>query len=60
MEQKTQAFNVVVNALNLANQKGAFNLQDAKTVFDALSLLAPDYPQPQPEAKAETAEATAE
>ena len=59
MEQKTQAFNVVVNALNLANQKGAFNLQDAKTVFDALSILAPDYPQPEAEAAPATAEAPA-
>lgn len=40
---KEQALNVIEQALNLATQKGAFQLADVQTIIAALTILkAPD------------------
>lgn len=36
---KEQVISVIEQALNVANQKGVFNLQDSATVFTALTVL---------------------
>ena len=53
METK-QALQFVKNALDAANQKGVFNLQDSATVFAALVAIDKALePQPVPESEAE-------
>jgi len=43
-EQKKQAFNTLVAAINKAVQKGTFdNISEAGIVFNALAILAADY-----------------
>lgn len=39
---KEQALQVIEEALNLATQKGAFNLNDASQVINALTILKSD------------------
>jgi hypothetical protein len=36
-----QAFNVLVQALSVANKAGVFDLKDSATVFQALGVLGP-------------------
>ena len=40
--KKEQAYQVLVDAINLATTKGAFNLQDVSTVLAALQTLKPE------------------
>lgn len=40
---KTQAFNVLIQAVSQANKAGAFELKDSATVFAALGTLAPMF-----------------
>lgn len=43
-----QAYQILVDAINVATTKGAFTLQDVSTVLGALQVL-----QPQPQLKPE-------
>lgn len=36
-----QAYKVLVDAINLATTKGAFNLQDVSTILAAIQILKP-------------------
>lgn len=36
---KEQVISVIEQALNVANQKGVFNLQDSATIFSALTIM---------------------
>jgi len=38
-----QAFNVLVQALSVANKAGAFDLKESATVFQALGVLGPIF-----------------
>jgi hypothetical protein len=40
--KKEQAYQVLVDAINLATTKGAFNLQDVSTILGALQVLKPE------------------
>jgi hypothetical protein len=40
--KKEQAYQVLVDAINLATTKGSFNLQDVSTVLAALQVLKPE------------------
>jgi hypothetical protein len=42
MTQKEQAYQLVVDAINLATTKGAFNLQDVSNIISALQVLKPE------------------
>lgn len=52
---KEQSFNVISNALNVATQRGAFNLADAELVINAINTLAAELglERKAPEAPAE-------
>jgi hypothetical protein len=52
-----QALSVLIQAARVAQSKGAFTLEDAKIIADAVAVFAP--PAPEKEAEA-TEEATAE
>jgi hypothetical protein len=39
-----QAYKVLVDAINLATTKGAFNLQDVSTILAAIQVLEPKEP----------------
>ncbi len=41
MMTQEQAHQVIVDAINLATTKGAFNLQDVSTILSALQTLQP-------------------
>ena len=41
---KSQAFGVISQAVNIANKRGAFDLKDAALIFKALEVLSIDYP----------------
>ena len=41
MEQQNQALNVLVNAVRLAQKRGAFNLDEATVIGSAVSVFAP-------------------
>jgi ribosomal protein S7 len=40
--KKDQAYQVLVDAINVATTKGAFNLQDVSTILAALQALKPE------------------
>jgi hypothetical protein len=40
--KKEQAYQVLVDAINLATTKGAFNLQDVSAIIAALQALKPE------------------
>lgn len=40
--KKEQAYQVLVDAINVATTKGAFNLQDVSTILGALQVLKPE------------------
>jgi hypothetical protein len=42
MMTKEQAYQVLVDAMNVATTKGAFNLQDVSTILGALQVLKPE------------------
>ncbi len=42
MNQKEQAYQLVVDAINLATTKGVFNLQDVSNIISALQVLKPE------------------
>jgi len=48
-----QSLQVVTQAIELANGKGAFTLQESATIFAALQTLTRECETPQPEAKEE-------
>lgn len=42
MIPKEQAYQLVVDAINLATTKGVFNLQDVSNIITALQVLKPE------------------
>jgi len=44
-----QAYQILVDAINLATTKGAYSLQDVSTVLSALQVLQPQPPVLKPE-----------
>lgn len=46
---ETQAFQIITQALQIANQKGAFQLQDSAQVYQALAVLSKLFPEAQEE-----------
>ena len=48
MEQQNQALNVLVNAVRLAQKRGAFNLDEAAVIGTAVSVFAPAQPEATP------------
>jgi hypothetical protein len=54
MEQQNQALNVLVNAVRLAQKRGAFNLDEAAVIGSAVSVFA----GPQSEADEATTDQT--
>jgi hypothetical protein len=43
MEQKKQAFEVIVKAIHMANKGGQFELNESAIIHNALQILAVDY-----------------
>ena len=50
-----QALSVLVQAVRVAQSKGAFTLEDAKVVAEAVAVFAPPTPATEGEATAEAA-----
>ena len=46
---ETQAFQVVTQGLQIANQKGAFQLQDSAQIYQALAVLSKLFPEANPD-----------
>ena len=60
MEQQ-QALGVLIQAVNLAQSRGAYNLQEASTLAEAVSVFVPPQPEEEPtEALTESVETPAE
>lgn len=44
--EKEEAFQIIDQALNIANAKGAFKLQESATIFTALTVIKNSFQEP--------------
>jgi len=51
-QSQVKSVNILIAAAGVAQKKGAYSLQDAKVVFEAIQDLVP-RPEPEPEQEAE-------
>ena len=56
--EQVQSVNILLNAVQVAQQRGAFSLQDAHTLQEAIDRLVPREEQGQKESDSELEEAT--